>query len=68
MRIMRHNLSGGKMKQRLFQCVKKNRTLTGRKRIHFFPIAQFFKTPLMEGFFLAYKKPFIAQFIAKGEL
>ncbi|CRL62832.1 hypothetical protein I4632_11550 [Proteus mirabilis] len=56
------------MKQRLFQFFTKTRTLMGRKRIHFFPIAQFFETPLIEGFFLAYKKPLIAQFIAKGEL
>lgn len=56
------------MKQRLFQFVTKTSTLTGHKRILFFPIAQFFKTPLIEGFFLACKKPLIAQFIAKGEL
>ncbi|OEI90947.1 hypothetical protein BHE86_09785 [Shigella sp. FC1655] len=57
MRIMRHNLSGGKMKQRLFQFVTKTSTLAGRKRILFFPIAQFFKTPLIEGFFWPIKNP-----------
>ncbi|WP_193015787.1 hypothetical protein [Proteus sp. FME41] len=56
------------MKQRLFQRVKKNRTLAGRKRILFFPIAQFFKAPLIEGFFLACRNILIAQFIAQGEL
>lgn len=48
---MRHNLSGGKMKQRLFQFVTKTSTLMGRKRILFFPIAQFLKPLLLRGFF-----------------
>lgn len=55
MRIMRHNLSGGKMKQRQCQFVVTLRTLTGRKR-SLFSKKLFFKTPLIEGFFWSVEK------------
>ncbi|MGV3070824.1 hypothetical protein ACEE86_23490, partial [Proteus mirabilis] len=64
--IMRHNFSGGKMKQRQFQFVVKLLTLTIRK-VSLFSKKLFFKTPLIDWFFLGCRKTHIAPFIVSSK-
>lgn len=54
------------MKQRQCQFVVTLRTLTGRKR-SLFSKKLFFKTPLIEGFFLVCRKTHIAPFIVSSQ-
>lgn len=56
------------MKQRLFQFVVTQCTLTGRKRPLFSPLSYFLKPLLLRGFFWPIKNIFIAHPITKGEL
>lgn len=55
------------MKQRQCQFVVTLRPLVGRKRVLFFPINLFFKTPLIEGFFLVCRKTHITPFIVSSK-